>query len=455
MEKLKNQNHKNKSNTSRVYYFNGIVYHIKKGNYFMSENNNENTELQNTEQQNSEQQLYLRQKLDIIGQLAGGISHNFNNQLTGIVGFANLIRMRSQDANIKNYADEILGICKNFGDMVCELLTFARYKPSTTTGINIIEAANTITHLLSNGLNKNIEIKHHFLEGGIIQADPVQLQSALLNIALNSKDAMPKGGTITVTISRVEQITKPENLLAPLHDLWNAAAPGKCGFVKISAKDTGCGLDESETSHLFEPFFTTKGEGHVGLGLSAVYRFMQSLGGAIELTTKANEGTTVTLYLPCDGEVQKPEAAANAAPDVAVVKKDVSKNITTPKITSAVVTGTILLADDDNAIRDSLSAFLRDEGYSVLVASDGVDAVEKYNVANAAIDLVIIDVVMPRLDGKNAFLQMKEINKDVSAICITGYNKYTTEELMSIGIKKILHKPFQFEDLLSAIREFI
>ncbi|MDR2578211.1 MAG: response regulator [Chitinispirillales bacterium] len=373
------------------------------------------------EQSNSERQLYISQKLDIVGQLAGGISHNFNNQLTGIMGFANLISMRSGDDNIKKFADEILGICKNAGDMVRELLTFARYKPVATADIDVHGIITTITNLLANSIDKRIVIEHKLsAEHCAVVADAIQLQSALLNLALNSKDAMPKGGVITFTTSNIVD------------------GNGGC-FVKIEVADTGSGFGGDVEPHLFEPFFTTKGQGHVGLGLSAVYRFVKSMNGVIEVSSTEGRGTSVVLLLPVYA----------AAADVAEICR------TSTGGTKRVEGGTILLVDDDKGIRDSISAFLKGLGYIVITASDGLEAVEGYTDTYAGVDLVIMDMVMPRMGGKEAFVKMRAINPAIRAVGITGFTKHTAEEMTALGMKRILHKPFSFDELSSVVTEYI
>ena len=375
----------------------------------------------------SEQQLLVGRKLDIIGQLAGGISHNFNNQLTGIMGFANLISMRSTDENIKKFAKEIIGICKNAGDMVRELLTFARYKPMSTANIDVHNSIATVTHLLSSSIDKRIVIEHKFnAKRCVVMADAVQFQSVLFNLALNSRDAMPRGGTITFSTQCVD----------------DPSAVPSGSIIKIEVSDTGNGFDDEVKARLFEPFFTTKGQGHIGLGLSAVYEFVKSANGTIEVRSEEGKGTSVTLVLPNHTPQEKKDYAAaseNSAADNAQKQKS----------------GTILLVDDDKGIRDSIYAFLKGIGYSVITARDGLDAVEKYELAHDNINLVITDMVMPHMCGKDAFIKMKEINPAVKAIGITGFTKYNEDDMKTLGIKRILHKPFAFEELQNAIEEYI
>jgi CheY-like chemotaxis protein len=392
-----------------------------------------------------EQQIYIGQKLDIIGQLAGGISHNFNNQLTGIMGFANLIRMRAENDNIKRFAEEILSICKSSGDMVRELLTFARNKPVSAAHISVHNVITKITELLSSGIDKRIEVKSDFKsERDLITADPVQFQSALLNLALNSCDAMPKGGAVTFSTEYM-------------------GSEFGSGIIKIVVSDTGCGLSAEAKAHLFEPFFTTKSHTHAGLGLAAVYRFVKAMNGAIDVNSVEDKGTEVTILLPLlNVETGRADSGAIDI-GAAAAKNAVNKN--TANTGNAVAAaensggqksnGTILLADDDDGVRESLSAFLTSAGYNVVTAVDGLDAVEKYSSAWASINLVIIDMVMPRMDGKEAFIKMKEVNPAIKAVGITGYTTHTGDELMAVGMKRLLNKPFAFDELSRVVAEYI
>jgi nitrogen-specific signal transduction histidine kinase/CheY-like chemotaxis protein len=379
-------------------------------------------------------QRYIVQKLDIIGQLAGGISHNFNNQLTGIMGFANLIALRAENGNIKKFAEEIIGICKNAGDMVRELLTFARYKPMTATLLNVNSAIITVTNLLANSIDKRITISTDLSPAPCnVFTDAVQLQSLLLNIALNSKDAMPTGGKLAFSTRRVETAAVDSASTAP------------CGYVRIEIADTGHGFGDEVKTRLFEPFFTTKAQGHAGLGLSAAYNLVTLMNGTIELNSEVGKGTSVVVTLPVQSDAAAPAQGRSAA-----------QGDREPKARAEKTRGTILLVDDDGCIRDSLSAFLRGNGYGVFTAVDGLDAVEKYGTTNGrSIDLVILDMVMPRMDGKEAFVRMKEINPSIKAIGITGYTNYTQDEMAALGMKKMLQKPFAFEELSNTIAEYI
>jgi nitrogen-specific signal transduction histidine kinase/CheY-like chemotaxis protein len=390
-----------------------------------------------------EVQRYIVQKLDIVGQLAGGISHNFNNQLTGIMGFANLIALRAENENIKKFAEEIIGICKNAGDMVRELLSFARYRPMTATVLNVNNAITTVANLLANSIDKRIEIATSLSATPCnVFADAVQLQSLLLNIALNSKDAMPAGGKLTFSTTHVDAAE------------GDAAAP--CGYVRIEIADTGHGFDDAVKARIFEPFFTTKAQGHPGLGLPAAYNLVTLMNGTIDLNSEVDKGTSVAVKLPIHSDTHGAGAVSSAAAqrggNVAATRRQEAKSGGGEKKSR----GTILLVDDDSCIRESLSAFLKGNDYGVFTAVDGLDAVEKYGMTDGrSIDLVILDMVMPRMDGKEAFIKMKEINPSIKAIGITGYTNYTKEEMAALGIKKMFHKPFAFEELSNAVAEYI
>jgi CheY-like chemotaxis protein/two-component sensor histidine kinase len=393
-----------------------------------------------------ELQRYIMQKLDIVGQLAGGISHNFNNQLTGIMGFANLIAMRAENEGIKKFAEEILGICKNAGEMVRELLAFARYKPVTAAVQNVNTIITAVTNLLGSSIDKRIEIVTDLSPSPCnVFADAVQLQSLLFNIALNSKDAMPTGGKLVFSTRRVEATVAGTD-----------ASEAPRGYVRIEIADTGHGFGDDVRERIFEPFFTTKAQGHPGLGLSAAYNLVSLMNGSIELNSEAGKGTSAIVMLPIHSDASTPVPAPTQTAGPAATKATPTADGAAPDAGGKKTYPTILLVDDDNCIRESLSAYLRSAGYSVFTATDGLDAVEKYGkTGGKSVDLVILDMVMPRMGGLDAFLKMKEINPSITAIGITGYTNHTQEELLAAGMKRMLHKPFEFEELSRVIAEYI
>jgi signal transduction histidine kinase len=239
-----------------------------------------------------ERHLYINQKMDIIGQIAGGVSHSFNNQLSGIMGFANLINIRAKDENVKKFTEEILTICKNSGEMVKDLLAFARYRPAVTGPVNAHGAIGTVAGLLASSIDKRIVIKQELNAGRYtILADAVQFQSVLLNLAINARDAMPSGGEMIFSTKLAD----------------GAGADGS-SYIRIEVSDTGCGFGDDIRGRVFEPFFTTK-EGRAGLGLAAAKRLAESMGGTIVISSVPGEGTAAAVTLPV---YDSPKSAANA-----------------------------------------------------------------------------------------------------------------------------------------------
>jgi signal transduction histidine kinase len=227
-----------------------------------------------------ERHLYINQKMDIIAQISGGISHSFSNQLSGIAGFANLINMRAKDGNIKKLAEEILAICKNSGEMVKDLLAFARYRPAAAGPVNAHGAIGAVAGLLASSIDKRIVIKQELnAERYTVLADAFQFQSVILNLAINSRDAMPSGGEMVFSTKLAD----------------GADADGS--YIRIEVSDTGCGFGDDVTGRVFEPFFTTK-EGRAGLGLAAAKRLAESMGGTIGISSVPGKGTTAAVTLP-------------------------------------------------------------------------------------------------------------------------------------------------------------
>ncbi|MDR3012337.1 MAG: response regulator [Chitinispirillales bacterium] len=402
-----------------------------------------------------EQQLYMRQKLDIIGQLSGGVSHSFNNHLTGIMGFANLIRLRSSEDKVKKLADEILDICKNSSDMMREFLAFTRHRPASADAIEVNGIVAAVARLLSSSFDKRIEIGYKpCRQSCVIFADAIQFQGTLLNLALNARDAMPTGGIITFSVKYVDAADTQSiaSTIGPATD-FRDAADSESDYVRIEISDTGCGFDSDVATRMFEPFFTTKDD-RAGLGLPMTREFAQTVNGAIGITSGVGKGTTASLILPIHIRANdNVPFVDNIAPTESSAAQPTEKNAVKPD--GGKRRGTILLADDDGGIRDSISAYLRGIGYSVFTATNGLDAVEKYSDTHTAIDLVILDMIMPRMDGKGAFVRLKEINPDIKAIGITGFSKFSVEELTGLGMKRVLHKPFPFEELGNAVAEYI
>ncbi|MFP4680866.1 MAG: ABC transporter substrate binding protein [Chitinispirillaceae bacterium] len=377
----------------------------------------------------NEQQLHQAQKLEAVGKLAGGIAHDFNNQLTGIMGFANLLSMEVEDPEQKSRVNDIMAICQNAAELVKGLLTFARKGLITAAPTDVHEVINSATNLLDHSIDKKITIKSDLrAENHTIMGDSAQLQSALLNLAFNARDAMPQGGTISFCTDTLSLLESTEYELDPKN------LPGK--FLRITISDTGEGMSEETRKHLFEPFYTTKARGKgTGLGLASVYGLVKTLNGAIDVSSVKQKGTCITILIPVIPK--KPgKIKGRGSKPLRPVKK-----------------GVILLVDDERTVRESTSVLLGRQGYEIISCSDGVEAVKTFGRRYGEVDLVILDMIMPGMGGRETFLKLKEIDSSVKVIGISGYTDRSSEDMLESGIIKIIGKPFTLQEIVAAVNE--
>ncbi|MFZ2658519.1 MAG: PocR ligand-binding domain-containing protein [Victivallales bacterium] len=371
------------------------------------------------DRQKMEEQLRQSQKMEAIGQLAGGIAHDFNNQLMGIMGYAELLYSHLDDPSLRNDAESILRSARRASDLTRDLLAFSRKGKYLNVPVNVNKIIEEVISLLEHSIDKRIEIKRILNASPVmISGDPTQIQNALLNLAINAKDALPSGGEILFTTGKV----KMEDVFSVAEERRNAV---KGDYMKISVIDDGIGIDDETKEHMFEPFFTTKQPGKgTGMGLASVYGTVKGHNGAIHVDSKLGEGTVFSMFFPLivdKAELESPEAATG-------------KTIRKSKI---------LLVDDDEMVRNIVSSFLSSFGHEVVNCRDGLEAVELYRHSWKEIDLVILDMMMPRMNGKDAFLEMQKINKDVKTLLISGYSiDGEAQSLLDAGIKGFIQKPF-------------
>jgi PAS domain S-box-containing protein len=369
----------------------------------------------------SENRLRQTEKLSAIGLLAGGIAHDFNNQLGGIMGAADLLSTQLADPRHRQFVARILQAAERAASLTQQLLAFARKGNVLSVPVNIHAMIQEATALLERSIDKRITIQqalaatHHHVLG-----DPAQLQNALLNLALNARDAMPTGGQITFASSLV---TLPD----PDPDL--DLTPGR--YLKIDVADTGSGMNEETKQRLFEPFFTTKelGKG-TGLGLASVHGTIKSHHGAITVDSEIGRGTVFHLLLPLhEAPLPSPPATAD-----------------TPTPVSG--TGRILIADDEAVLRHVMEAILIKLGYTVVACADGEEAVLYYQQHWQTIDLVILDMVMPKRNGQETFYAMRAINPAVRALLVSGYTLTSdAQSVLNAGMLGFIQKPFTIAPL--------
>ena len=382
-----------------------------------------------TEQRRLEDQLLQSQKMEAIGKLAGGIAHDFNNLLTGILGFAELLYARAQDEKTRHASDVILTTCRQAAKLTAQLLNFSRKGEFNPEPISINDSIRNVLTLLEKMIHKNIELHYDLEENiNITEADSGQIEQALMNIVLNSFDALPKGGQVSISTSNV---FLDEKYCSSFPDL----KPGN--YVKVSVTDTGSGMTDEVKRRVFEPFFSTKGKGEgTGLGLSTVYGIVKNHSGHINIYSEINEGTTVNIYLP-----------------VVKAKKGSEKE---DKIEFLKGYETILLIDDEKVVRKVGKEILNELGYKSLIASSGKEGLKLFKENIDDIKLIILDMIMPDMDGEATYKELKKINPDIKIIVASGYSQNgTAEKIVKKEQSVFVQKPFQIKDLSEAIRKIL
>jgi PAS domain S-box-containing protein len=382
-----------------------------------------------TERKLLEAQLLQAQKLESLGTMVGGIAHDFNNMLTGILGFAQLL-LHEVEPRSRVYEGlqriEVLG--DRAADMVRQLLAFSRQDVSQKKSLSLHPFLKEISKLLERMIPENIEVELNLAgEDFMVEVDPTQLQQVVMNLAVNARDAMPEGGQLRIETAR-----------AQLDDAFCQAHPDlHPGFyVRLSVSDTGTGIPPEIRSRIFDPFFTTKPVGKgTGLGLPVVYGIVKNHGGVIEVESEVGQGTTMQVYLPL---TEKP-----------MIEESL------PPVEALQGTETILLVEDEPTVLQLGQTALEHFGYRVLTARDGVEALEVYQAHQGEIALVILDMVMPRMGGPEAFRELKRLDPTVKVLLVTGYRsgQETAEQLLQeAGVGGLVRKPYHVHELAQAVR---
>ena len=383
----------------------------------------------NTERKMMEGALLHAQKIDSIGNLAGGIAHDFNNILAAVLGSASIMRRHlTEKSKMYKYVEIIESSARRGSSLTRQLLTFARKTETIVKPININSLIEETLHLFQRSVTKEIAVVTEFTEdAATVDGDDGQIQQALLNLFLNARDAMPGGGTLSIT-TRVT--------IADAHTTsqFSSIKPGPFVFVRVT--DTGHGIDRAIQNRVFEPFFTTKESG-TGLGLSVVYGVVQSHGGFINLESEPGHGATFSVYLP-RSRARLPHASHQ-------------RRVRLPRGRE-----NILVIDDELSVCEIARDMLAGLGYTVYVEHDGKSGADLYRTRQATIDLVLLDINMPVMGGKQAFEVLRGINPQVRIIVVTGYGREGVEtSSFSSQVNAIVQKPFQLEMLAMKVREVL
>lgn len=383
--------------------------------------------------ENLENQVRHAQKLEAIGQLAGGVAHDFNNLLVAIVGYADLIKTKlPNDARLQRFAQQIIDAATKGGDLSKQLLAFARKGRYVVVTVDVHQIIDEVLSMLGRTIDRKINIRKSLkAEQSLVKTDAAQMENALLNLGINARDAMPKGGTLVFGTDLVE-----------LDDIYckrqtHACAPGR--YVCITVSDTGIGMSKETQARIFEPFFTTKEVGKgTGLGLASVYGFVKQSAGYIHVYSELGHGSVFRTYLPLSGSKEEMRALA---PTLRAKEEG---------------TGHVLLVDDESEIREIAFEILRTMGYTVTCCKDGAEAAAYFRKNHEQVDLVILDMIMPVKSGDECFYEMKEIDPGVPVIIASGFSEGAEMgKLVKCGARMLLQKPFTREMLSSAVAQHI
>ena len=386
-----------------------------------------------TQRKKLEQQFLRAQRMESIGTLAGGIAHDLNNLLAPISMGVDLLRRHQQDPKAHTIIDTIGRSAKRGADLVKQVLSFARGVEGERVSIQVNPLIGEIASIVGNTFPKNIRLDTG-ISGGVwlIRGDPTQVNQVVLNLAVNARDAMPEGGTLTITAENVEV----DEQYAVMN---RTVSPGR--YVVISVTDTGWGIPREIMDRIFDPFFTTKeiGKG-TGLGLSTVMGIVRSHGGFVNVYSEPGKGTTFKIYLPAQGGdesgIQKREASVEQF----------------PRGNGEL----ILVVDDEASILDITKQTLEAFGYGVITADDGAQAIGQFALTRDRVKLVLTDMMMPVMDGPALIAALRRIDPHVRIIAASGLNANgNVAKAANLGVKHFLPKPYSADTLLVALQRVL
>lgn len=386
-----------------------------------------------TEEKRLEEQLRHSQRVEAVGRLAGGIAHDFNNILSAITNYAYFMKMEMEEDNpLKSYVEHILTSADRAAVLIRGLLTFSRKQPINIMPVNPNEIIIRMAHLFSRVLGEDVELTTILSDTSMsTMADSGQLEQVLMNLATNAKDAMPHGGKLLIK-------TGIEVMDNAFMETYGYGTPGK--YVSICVTDTGTGMDETIKEKAFEPFFTTKDIGKgTGLGLSIVYGIVKQHNGYINLTSEPGQGTTCRIYLPAiEADVPACEAEVSAS------------------LPSDTRNATILIAEDEAEVREVLQELLEEFGYTVITAANGDEAVEKFMAHKGSVDMLILDLIMPKKTGSAAYAEIAKIKPGIRMLFMSGYpEEVIVENGLTPNATNFIVKPVSPMDVLKKVREVL
>jgi two-component system, cell cycle sensor histidine kinase and response regulator CckA len=379
-----------------------------------------------TEKKRLEERLVRAQKMEAIGTLAGGMAHDYNNLLTAILGYSSMLlkKLQAHEPFFKPVSI-IHEAAQRGAELGRKILAITRNDQRELRPVDLNDIVRTSLELLQRSLPKNMEIVTRLADGlPLTKADPSQMQQVIINLAVNARDAMPGGGKLTIE-------TSLRGASGPAPD----ARQGQ--MIRLSVADNGAGIDAETQTRIFDPFFTTKDVGKgTGLGLYIVHSIIHNHGGHINLSSEPARGTQFTIYLP----VIAPDAGTTILPEV----------------TEVTGSGTILVIDDEPHVREMCRDMLGALGYTVLLAENGPAGLQFYRKSHREIDLVILDMIMPKMSGPAVFAALKDIDPAVKVLLYSGYSNSSLagiDELLMRGVAGFIQKPFSAQDIGIAIKK--
>ena len=393
-----------------------------------------------TEQKELEARIVQAQKMEAVGKLAGGIAHDFNNVLTAIIGYSDLLLKTNRPVD-PAYKDvmNIRSAALRAAGLVANLLGFSRKQTQQVSLLGLGEVMTDLNPILKTSVGEKIELKiRSERDLWYVKADKTQIDNVIINLSVNARDAMPNGGTLTIRTRNV-----PEREAQKM--ARSGFTPGE--YVLIEVQDTGTGMTPEVMAKIFEPFFTTKGVGKgTGLGLASVYGIVKQSGGFVLPESEVGKGTTFKVYLPRympedDAEIEAASPAAKQASRIEGKGVDLTG------------TGCVLLVEDEVDVRQFAVRALRGQGYNVLEASDGLEALEIMRANEGKVDIVVSDVVMPEMDGPTLFKELRKTNPSMKVIFVSGYPNEAFRESLGTDDFAFLPKPFSLPQLAAKVKE--
>ncbi|HIL68959.1 MAG TPA: response regulator, partial [Verrucomicrobia bacterium] len=387
-----------------------------------------------TDQKHLEDQFRQSQKMEAIGRLAGGIAHDFNNLLQVILGYCRLLLGKSPSIEVyRQKIEEIEGAAESAASLTGQLLAFSRKQVLQPTDLDLNDVVHDMNKMVKLLITEKISCETHLkAENGHVRADRGQIEQVIVNLAVNARDAMPNGGEISL---------ETENLIVNDSNQHTFPELNPAEFILLRISDSGCGIPPDTLAQIFDPFFTTKDIGKgTGLGLSTVYGIIKQTGGHILVKSEVAHGTSFEIYLPISEKRIQPATTFRTEP---------SREI-------PMGTETILLVEDESIVRMMLQEVLSDQGYEVIEAENGKHALSVYEGFIGSVDMLITDLIMPEMNGRELAAALSTIQPDLKVIYLSGYTEDDVVRLGPLNTSDgFLQKPFRSEALLEKVSKIL